>query len=191
MTEMPDRPSVVLQGFHGGIVGSADIALRLAQILLQNLVGKARLASCLPLQAHDRGDRWSITGADGEEADACRIDIRKRDAAIAALGIERCPEVLGDPATVEKFAAVLAESAGGPAEPNRQMPFSVANHGATWLVRGSANADRMVEGPGPFRLEVQKRDARVLDMVFEGIIHTPPEVKELLRGNKRRRAPQV
>jgi len=41
-----------------------------------------------------------------------------------------------------------------------------------------------VEGRGPFQLEVRKRDAAVIDMFSEAVIHTPPEVIEALRRKK-------
>ena len=109
------------------------------------------------------------------------MEIRKLDAAILSLGVPNPLEMLSSMPIVEKFAAILAEDAGDADELRQQLPFAVTDHGDTWLVRGSRNQNRMVEGPGRFHLEVQKRDARVLDMCFEGVLHTPPEVKEALR----------
>lgn len=184
MPETADRPSVVLHGFVGGIVPSGNSAMRLARIIVESPVGRGGLPTCSPLQAQDHGDRWSINSAGGDGTQGCVIDIRKRDAAIVLHGVQKPPEVLGDAATVEKFASVLAEDAGGAGELSRQLPFAVTDHGDAWLVRGSGNADRAVEGPGPFHLEIRKRDARVMDMYFEGVLHTPHEVKEALCRNK-------
>jgi hypothetical protein len=53
------------------------------------------------------------------------------------------------------------------------MPLTVSDEGSTWLIQGSFNRDHANEGPGPFKLEVQKRDAKVLDMGFEWILKAP------------------
>lgn len=47
------------------------------------------------------------------------------------------------------------------------------------------DADRTTEGPGLFPMEVQNRDARVLDLWFEWVLDTPPEVDELLRAMRK------
>ena len=178
----PMRPGATLHGFVGGIVSNANTASRLAQIILETLIGPRNLASCLPLRAQDCGDRWSVSGAGELDAGRCRIDIHKPDAAILSLGVEAPPEVLDTAEIAEKFAAVLAEQASD--KTVRQAPFTVTDRGDTWLVRGSYNADRAVEGRGPFQLEVRKRDAAVIDMFSEAVIHTPPEVIEALRRKK-------
>lgn len=185
MPESEPRPSVVLHGFEGGIVKSANTALRLGQVVLENLVGQRRLARCLPLQAQDRGDRWSLSGAGGDGSSECRIDIGKSDAAVLPHGVPKPPEILSNATTAEKFAAILAESAGDGVGVDRQWPFTVTDRGDTWVVRGGRHVRSAIEGPGPFHLEIRKRDARVLDIWFEWNLHTPPEVDELLRATKK------
>jgi hypothetical protein len=83
------------------------------------------------------------------------------------------------------LAAILADRADNVAGSSRQLPFVVTDQGDTWLVRGSYNVDRSVEGPGPFRLEVRKRDAAVLDMCFEMVLHTPVKAQDALPENGR------
>jgi hypothetical protein len=186
MRDATDRPSVVLHGFDGGIVNNPDIALRLAQIILESVIGPERLALCSPLRVQDRDERWAVISSHISSSRDCRIDIRKLDAAIVLLGVENPPEALPKMLTVEKFAAAIVENARDSTELQRQLPFTVSDKGDTWLVRGSGNPDRAAEGPGPFYLEVRKRDARVLDMWFEWILHAPPEVKELMRQSARK-----
>lgn len=53
-------------------------------------------------------------------------------------------------------------------------------------MRGSHNKDGTVEGIGPFRILVRKRDARVLEIYFEYFMRTPPEVQALLRASARK-----
>lgn len=180
------RPSVLLRGFDGGIVNNSGIALRLAQIILESLIGPQRLTWCSPLQAEDREDRWEIASSNPSASRDCKIEIRKLDAAVVSLGVPNPPEALATAAAIEKFSAALAENEWGQNELRRQLPLAVSDKGDTWLVQGSGNAARDVEGPGPLHLEVQKRDARVLDIWFEWVLPTPPEVKELLRQNARK-----
>lgn len=183
MVEPPDRASVVLQGFMGGIVRRADIAARLAAVIAEGLTASEEAAADHPFAARDIGEKWSIAGT----GETCPIgmEIRKRDAAASWCGIDGAPAALSSATAAEKFAAVLAESAGNPEEVDRQRPFVVTDRGDNWLVRGSLNADRAIEGPGPFHLEVRKRDAKVLDMSNEWVMHTPPEVREILEAAKK------
>jgi|SRR6185437_6067351 len=178
------RPSVVLQGFIGGVVNTADAASRLAQVMLGRLVGQRRLARCLPLQVQDRGDRWSLSGSGGDRPSECRIEIDKLDATVLSLGVPTPPEILSDAATAQKFAAILAETAGDGAGSEQHWRCAVTDRGNTWLVRCRSNITPAIEGQGPFRLEVQKRDAQVLDIWFEWHVDAPPEVDELLRTTK-------
>ena len=182
MPETPSRPSVMLHGFQGGIVYNEKVALRLAQVLFGGSASSPTRAGRLPLEVRDHGNTWVVVTVGSDTQSGRSMEIRKRDAAVLSLDGQSPPELLGAAATAQHIAAVLADSAGDPDEAVRQQPFTVTDRGETWIVRGSGNADRAVEGPGPFYLEVQKRDARVLDMHFEAVIHTPPEVKELLRA---------
>jgi hypothetical protein len=115
----------------------------------------------------------------------CDIEIRKRDAAIRVLSDQGTQYLLDDPAVAEKFGSAVLANAAGESELRRQLPLMVEDKEEIWRVRGSGNADREIEGPGPFLMEVQKRDARVLDMWFEWILDTPPEVDDLLRAPRK------
>lgn len=183
-----DLNMAVIALFDGGVVNNANIAARLARLILEPLIGAAELAANLPLRVEDRGDNWAIQGsreAPGRPG-ACDLDIRKRDAAVLVSGDRPARDLLCDPALAEAFAAAALENANGDEELRRQMPLVVSDQGEIWRVRGSHNADRAVEGPGPFHLEVQKRDARVLDMWSEWVLHTPPDVQALLRASAKR-----
>lgn len=182
MPDTPDRPSIVLHGFHGGIVNGPDIAVRLARIVLAGPAGPISPVVGSPLQAEEVGDRWSISDASDSIRTERRIEMRKRDAAVLSIAGVRPTDAVPDPTAAEKFATALADNAGSPGESSRQMPFAVIDKGDTWVVRGSYNADRAAEGLGPFCVEIRKQDARVLDMGFEGVIQMPTEVQELLRG---------
>lgn len=170
MPEAADAPSVILHGFAGGIVNSADLALRLAQVILDGAQRSDKPTTRTSLQVQDRGSSWSVRSVDGNGADVYEIDIRKRDAAICDRNFQQPLDVLGDMAVAEKFAAVLARASAGAADFNWQLPLTVIDRGDAWLVRGSDNPRPAPEGLGPFHLGVRKRDAKVLDMFFEGII---------------------
>lgn len=182
MPEPSNRPSVVLHGFTGGIVGSATAAVGLAEVMLASRMGRRDLANCLPLLAQDLGDRWLVSSAAQDVGQLCNIEIRKLDAALLSFGVETPSEVLDSAATTKRIAEILVENASGSGELSRQLPFIVIDRGDTWLVRGSRNAERTVEGAGSFHLELRKRDGGVLEMYFVGVLHTPQEVLETPRG---------
>jgi hypothetical protein len=172
-----------LAALNGGIVFNADIARRLAQLILEHFVGLGKLAANLPLRVEDGGDSWRITGSQPESSKngVCRIEIRKCDAAVLALGVDQVHNVLEDSTLAEKFAEVMLESVDNEKDSNQQLPLNITGNGETWLARGRRNSDRAVEGPGPFELEFQKRDARVLDMGFEWVLKTPSDAQALLQ----------
>jgi len=149
MRETSNRPSIVLHGFQGGIVHSAKVARELSEILLDAWVPPQAFAACLPLNAQDDGDSWRVAGFGPDTQSVCSIEICKRDAAVLSLGGKSPLELLGAAATVQRIAAVLADSAGEPNEARLQRPFVVTDRGDSWLLRGSRNIDRAVEGPGP------------------------------------------
>lgn len=174
-----DLHMAVTELFDGGIVNNAGIALHIAHLILEPLLGPTEWSKNLPLYVADRGDKWLIQG-NREQGSAssgcCDIEIRKRDAALRVLSDQGTQYLLHDPAVAEKFGSAVLANAAGESELRRQLPLMVEDKEEFWRVRGSGNAARAIEGPGPFLLEVQKRDARVLDLWFEWIlIHRPAQ----------------
>jgi hypothetical protein len=179
-----DLHMAVTELFDGGIVNNADIASRIAHLILEHLIGSTALSANMPLRVTDRGDKWLIRGnraASPAVLGSCDLEIRKRDAEVVVSSDQQTQDLLSNRAAVERFASAVLENAAGKEELSRQSPLIVDDKGVTWRVRGRGNANRAVEGPGPFELEVQKRDARVLDMWFGWVLNTPPEVQALLR----------
>ncbi len=181
--------SILLLGAaQGGVINNRSVAARMAELLFGSLLGSTELPANMALQIVDAGDRWSvresIAGPAPQMSKVRDFQIVKIDAAIVPAEGPFAGDLLGDAAVAEKFAAAILENAAGTAELRRQAPLTVEDRGETWRIRGSANADRASEGPGPFELEVQKRDARVLDMKFEWVLETPPDVLEMLRASK-------
>jgi hypothetical protein len=183
------KPSILLlEATQGGVVNNAGVAARLAQVILESLAEPNGLLTNRPLQVENCNDRWSVkrgrSPVDPGRTDAYYMEIFKRDATIFLSSSDNSNQILLTcPSTVQKFAAIIIENARGKAELNRQLPLLIEDKVETWFVNGSGNVDRAVEGPGPCRLEIEKRDARVVDMWFEWILKTPPEAKALLRSS--------
>ena len=181
-----DLHMAVTELFDGGIVNNANIASRIAHLILEPLIGSTALSANMPLRVTDRADKWSIQGnraASSAVPGSCNLEIRKRDAEVLVLSDQQTQDLLSNPAAAERFASAVLENSAGKEELSRQSPLIVDDKGVTWRVRGSGNANRAIEGPGPFELEVQKRDARVLDMWFGWVLNTLPEVQALLRAS--------
>jgi hypothetical protein len=179
---------LLLGAAQGGVVNNRNIAVRLAELLFGSFLGSSELQGNIAFQIVDAGDWWSVRGSLAGPArhmsTLCEFRIVKSDATVIDEHGGAPRDLLGDAAIAEKFAAALLENAAGAAELQRQRPLVVEDRGETWRIRGGANADRAVEGPGPFALEVQKRDARVLDIKFEWVLETPPDLREMLRGGE-------
>jgi len=184
-----DTPSPMVELFYcanGGVVSNAATASRLAQLILEPLIGEAKLSANLPLIVEKHGDLWSITGnrksAGFGDVDPCHLEIRQIDAAVSGLSNPESHDLLADATIAEEFTAAICEETYGEARSQGELPWRAEDKGKTWLVRGSHNKDGAVEGIGPFRILVRKRDARVLDIRFEYFRRTPPEVQALLRA---------
>jgi hypothetical protein len=78
----------------GGIIGSAEMALRFAELVLEHTQGTDELVKQRPLTVTDQGDTWRIDGrfqpAGGElelTPGSWRMIVKKNDAQIIDLGI--------------------------------------------------------------------------------------------------------
>jgi hypothetical protein len=93
MTESLDSPRGILQALSGDIVGHADMAIELAEVLLRRGFGEDCLKAQQPLSARDAGEYWAIDGkADALEAATgtgpVKIELKKADASVASLYFE-------------------------------------------------------------------------------------------------------
>ena len=170
---------MLLGAANGGVVNNAKVASQIAQLILEPLIGATELLANMPLGVEDCGDRWLVRGnlrrADSDQPRAGPVEVRKHDSAI--LMPRTAGNLLGNAVIAETFAATVLANTAGAGELRRQSPLIAEDNGDNWRVRGSANAKRSAEGPGPFELLVQKRDARVLDMWFEWVLSPSPEVQ--------------
>jgi hypothetical protein len=55
-----DLHMAVTELFDGGIVNNADIALRIAHLILEPLIGPTEFSRNLSLTVADHGDKWLI-----------------------------------------------------------------------------------------------------------------------------------
>lgn len=89
----------------GGIIGTAEMALKFAEILLEHTQGKAELENQQPLLVKDQGDTWRIVGSwkpDAGELELThgpwRMVCKKHDAQILDIGspavVKLSPEVV-------------------------------------------------------------------------------------------------
>jgi len=161
---------MLLHGFDGGLVREPSVALELARLICPSVV------KGLPPAIDDRGDTWRISSINRSGHDW--LIIRKVDAAVDA---KPSIHALPAPKTVEKFAEILIESSYGYNELKQQIPLTIVDKESSWEVLGHGDTGRSDGGSGRFHLEVQKHDARVLDMSFQWSLPIPAEVKILLR----------
>lgn len=179
MTDAFVNPSVILRGFSEGLVGAAELALEIARIILEG--NRQEAAASRPLRTQDMGDRWSIYGTDPGHPDLVSMTIQKCNAAILSINDE-LPCALPTAGTAERFAAALVQAQGGKEELDQQRPFSIIDKDGNWIITGSRNSNRSAAGPGCFRLNVQKRNAQVLDISTEWVLEILPEVRSLLES---------
>jgi hypothetical protein len=181
---MPTAESAInmqfLAAMNGGVAAKADTAQKLAEFFSGTF---AKHGKSYSIQLIDKGDRWQVQNHDPAawEDNIIYFDIRKVDASLSPL-----PDVAPNWTAIDtadaarKFAMLILKSVD-PDGANDQLPLTAHDQGNTWLIQGSLNCNRAAEGPGPFKLEVQKRDAKVVDIGFEWVLKVPPEVRAALR----------
>ena len=72
---------------NGGVISTADVAVKMAELVVAHLYGEDEVTRQRPFEAKDEGDHWHVEGSwnrdrrtEGEGA--AKIWIRKRDAKI-------------------------------------------------------------------------------------------------------------
>lgn len=88
----------------GGIIGTPEMALKFAELVLEHTQSRATLERQRPLKVEDHGDTWRIEGSwntDGREAfgGPWRIVVKKHDAQILDIG---APAVVSLPSEVKQ-----------------------------------------------------------------------------------------
>jgi hypothetical protein len=186
----------VTELFDGGIANTPKIAEDIARLVLGSLAEAASGPTTLftdadDLSVEDRAETWLVTAAPREPSSGRgtrtrHIEIRKRDAMVNMVNCHEEGDLIANPAVAEKFALAILGNTAGEAELRRQLPLTVSDNAQTWVVKGSGNAARAHDGPGPFTLELQKANGRVLDMWFEWVLAIPPDVRTILRDSARK-----
>jgi hypothetical protein len=172
---------MLLQGaLNGNIITDAQSALRVARLILRILA-----APHGHFIVEDKGDRWSVVATVPPKIGnpSQQIDIKKEDATV--LSPQRSKQdMFANCSAATEFAEIVIESAWGRADLKKQYPIAVSDSGKTWIVRGSRNADRAVEGLGPLNLEFLKGDGRVLNLFTEWFLDIPDDIKQFIRAQR-------
>ncbi len=72
--------------------------------------------------------------------------------------------LVNKPETALALAEIHIEARFGIDELRRQQPFTVTDERTAWLIEGSSNVDRQLEGEGAVYVQIAKTDGRVLDI---------------------------
>jgi len=86
-----DKTIIALHGAaSGGIINNAEIAIKIAELILENNQGREELELQKPLIAEDRGDGWFVHGSYNHDKKkmgkaSWHIYIRKSDAQVTSM----------------------------------------------------------------------------------------------------------
>ncbi len=89
--------------------------------------------------------------------------------------------VINNQQVAVKMAELVVESLYSNDEAERQKPFQARDLGDRWLVEGSHNKDKKIEGHGPVKMWIRKRDAKVIDFFLPEIMKISPEARDVLK----------
>jgi hypothetical protein len=85
---------MIIEAVEGGLINSADMALKLAELIFENRMEKSDVELQYPFRVTDQGDSWLVQGSLNIERlvvgpGAVRVVIRKRDAKIMSFSQDR------------------------------------------------------------------------------------------------------
>jgi hypothetical protein len=93
MTDLDAKLHVdVVELFQGGVIGTAEIARRFGELVLEHTQSKSGLQAQLPLTVEDQGDAWLVRGSRNrdhsqEGAGPFRMVVKKRDAQVIDVAV--------------------------------------------------------------------------------------------------------
>lgn len=184
------KPSILLTGAaQGGIVNNIHIAAQLAAAVLESRLSHGGVLTASELRVDDAGDRWLVVPKEAQAQSVFRdekhqgMEIYKQDAKFSFFNNqEDDSDIIFLAALAQRFAAIIITNLRGEAELIRQLPLLIKDEGKTWLLTGSGSADNRFGGPGACHFEIQKHDARVVDMRFDWVLKTSPETRDHLKA---------
>jgi hypothetical protein len=91
--------------------------------------------------------------------------------------------VVNNPKIAIDIAELVIANVYGDNEVKLQRPFEVFDESDRWRIEGSYNRDKKIEGPGPIKVWIRKRDAKIIDVINPFIMKVPPEVKKIIKQN--------
>ncbi len=90
------------------------------------------------------------------------------------------------PELAVKLAELLLVSAYDEQRLEQQKPLIATDQGDRWLIEGSYNKDGKIEGIGPAKIIMLKRNAQVLYLAIPRVMHLSPEMKEYVKQAQER-----
>jgi hypothetical protein len=79
-------------------------------------------------------------------------------------------DLVKDGTAAISIAEIVIRSNFGDVSLQEQQPLVVSDGGDCWIVDGSLNKDRLVEGPGKISLRLYKSDARISSLIFDYVM---------------------
>ena len=92
--------------------------------------------------------------------------------------------IVNKPGLALRISELLIADIYGEEELEMQRPLEVEEKDDRWLITGSHNKDREVEGLGPAEVIMSKKDGRILSISMPRILKVPPEVKEIIKKGR-------
>jgi hypothetical protein len=88
--------------------------------------------------------------------------------------------IVTDSDTAISIAQIILKKLYGIEESERQQPLTAEEQSGSWVVTGSYNRGRKVEGPGYFSIIIQKKDCKIIDVRLDYVMNIPPDIQRLI-----------
>jgi len=88
--------------------------------------------------------------------------------------------VVNTSALASKLAGALIAGHYGDKELELQLPLTIADQGDCWLVEGSRNKDRALEGTGHAIVKIKKSNGAILQFMIRAVMHVDPRAQAIV-----------
>jgi len=92
--------------------------------------------------------------------------------------------IVTNPEMALKIAELVIANVYSADDLEQQRPLTVSDQSDRWLVEGSYNKDRKIEGWGAAKVVIKKSDGQILEVYIPMVMLPHPDVHKYLRSDK-------
>ena len=92
--------------------------------------------------------------------------------------------IVNKPEMALNIAELVITNVYSVADLEQQTPLTVSDESDRWVIEGSYNKDRKIEGWGAAKVVIKKSDGQILEVYIPMVMFPHPDVKKYLKSDK-------